>query len=132
MAACSDANLKDWDPEVYGLLIKEKQRQVNGIELIASENFTSKAVMECLGSCMTNKYSEGLPGARYYGGNEYVDELENLCRTRALSGAPSSSQDFRCFISRFPSPTTEKGGNNRRCDSAYYDSQYHNDNEAAT
>jgi len=85
MAACSDANLKDWDPEVYSLLIKEKQRQVNGIELIASENFTSKSVMECLGSCMTNKYSEGLPGARYYGGNEYVDELENLCRTRALA-----------------------------------------------
>ena len=85
MAACSDANLKDWDPEVYNLLIKEKQRQVNGIELIASENFTSKAVMECLGSCMTNKYSEGLPGARYYGGNEYVDELENMCRSRALA-----------------------------------------------
>ena len=78
------ANLKDWDPEVYSLLIKEKQRQVNGIELIASENFTSKSVMECLGSCMTNKYSEGLPGARYYGGNENVDELENLCRARAL------------------------------------------------
>ena len=85
MAACSDANLKDWDPEVYSLLIKEKQRQVNGIELIASENFTSKAVMECLGSCMTNKYSEGLPGARYYGGNEFVDELENMCRARALT-----------------------------------------------
>ena len=84
MAACSDANLKDWDPELYNLLIKEKQRQVNGIELIASENFTSKAVMECLGSCMTNKYSEGMPGARYYGGNEYVDQLENLCRERAL------------------------------------------------
>jgi len=82
--ACADLNLKDWDPEVYDLLIKEKQRQVNGIELIASENFTSKAVMECLGSCMTNKYSEGLPGARYYGGNEYVDELENMCRSRAL------------------------------------------------
>ena len=82
--ACSDANLKDWDSEVYNLLIKEKQRQVNGIELIASENFTSKAVMECLGSCMTNKYSEGMPGARYYGGNEYVDQLENLCRERAL------------------------------------------------
>ena len=84
MAACGDANLKDWDPEVYSLLVKEKQRQVNGIELIASENFTSKAVMECLGSCMTNKYSEGLPGARYYGGNEHVDELENMCRARAL------------------------------------------------
>jgi len=84
MASCSDANLKDWDPVVYNILIKEKERQVNGIELIASENFTSKAVMECLGSCMTNKYSEGLPGARYYGGNEMVDELENLCRDRAL------------------------------------------------
>ena len=71
--------------QVYNLLIKEKERQVNGIELIASENFTSKAVMECLGSCMTNKYSEGLPGARYYGGNELVDELENLCRSRALA-----------------------------------------------
>ena len=70
---------------MYNLLIKEKERQVNGIELIASENFTSKAVMECLGSCMTNKYSEGLPGARYYGGNELVDELENLCRERALT-----------------------------------------------
>jgi len=85
MASCSDANLKDWDPVVYNLLIKEKERQVNGIELIASENFTSKAVMECLGSCMTNKYSEGLPGARYYGGNQYVDQLENLCRDRALA-----------------------------------------------
>jgi len=85
MASCSDANLKDWDPEVYSLLIKEKQRQVNGIELIASENFTSKSVMECLGSCFTNKYSEGLPGARYYGGNEFVDDLENLCRNRALA-----------------------------------------------
>jgi len=85
MAACSDANLKDWDAEVYDLLIKEKQRQINGIELIASENFTSKAVMECLGSCFTNKYSEGLPGARYYGGNENVDQLENMCRSRALT-----------------------------------------------
>jgi len=85
MAACSDANLKDWDPEVYSLLINEKKRQVNGIELIASENFTSKAVMECLGSCMTNKYSEGLPGARYYGGNEYVDQLEVMCQNRALA-----------------------------------------------
>merc|ERR1719464_2502977 len=85
MAACTDAGLKEWDPEVYDLLIKEKRRQVYGIELIASENFTSKAVMECLGSCMTNKYSEGLPGARYYGGNEYVDQLENLCKERALA-----------------------------------------------
>ena len=79
-----DRALPRLSAQVYNLLIKEKERQVNGIELIASENFTSKAVMECLGSCMTNKYSEGLPGARYYGGNELVDELENLCRSRAL------------------------------------------------
>ena len=56
-----------------------------GIELIASENFTSQAVIECLGSCLTNKYSEGLPGARYYGGNENIDVIENICRERALS-----------------------------------------------
>ena len=56
-----------------------------GIELIASENFTSAPVMEALGSCMTNKYSEGQPGARYYGGNEHVDRVENLCKERALA-----------------------------------------------
>ena len=84
MTSCSDAGLKEWDPQMYDLLLKEKKRQVLGIELIASENFTSKAVMECLGSCMTNKYSEGLPGARYYGGNEFIDQVENVCRERAL------------------------------------------------
>jgi glycine/serine hydroxymethyltransferase len=55
-----------------------------GIELIASENFTSRPVLECLGSCMTNKYSEGQPGARYYGGNEHIDRAELLCKKRAL------------------------------------------------
>merc|ERR1712050_590477 len=59
-------------------------RQMKSIELIASENFTSRAVMECLGSCLTNKYSEGQPGARYYGGNEVIDKVENLCKKRAL------------------------------------------------
>ena len=66
-------SLKDSDPELYNLIKSEKQRQTHGIELIASENFTSKAVMEALGSCLTNKYSEGYPGKRYYGGNEYID-----------------------------------------------------------
>ena len=56
-----------------------------GIELIASENFTSAPVMEALGSCLTNKYSEGLPGARYYGGNENIDKVETLCQDRALA-----------------------------------------------
>merc|ERR1712086_718629 len=62
----------------------EHARQLRSIELIASENFTSKAVMECLGSVLTNKYSEGQPGARYYGGNEVIDKGENLCKDRAL------------------------------------------------
>jgi glycine hydroxymethyltransferase len=61
--------LSEHDPELYGLILAEKDRQRSGLELIASENFTSRAVMECLGSSLTNKYAEGLPGARYYGGN---------------------------------------------------------------
>jgi len=76
--------LAECDKEVYDIVEAEKVRQYKGIELIASENFTSMAVMECLGSALTNKYSEGLPGARYYGGNENIDKLENLCRERAL------------------------------------------------
>jgi glycine hydroxymethyltransferase len=66
------------------LIEQEKNRQWKSLELIASENFTSKAVMECLGSALTNKYSEGLPHARYYGGNEIVDQVEVLCQKRAL------------------------------------------------
>jgi glycine hydroxymethyltransferase len=62
----------------------DPQPQVRGIELIASENFTSRAVMQALGSCMTNKYSEGRPAARYYGGNEFIDQVELLCEKRAL------------------------------------------------
>jgi len=72
------------DPDIASLIHKEKARQVNGLELIASENFTSTAVMEVLGSCLTNKYSEGLPGKRYYGGNEFCDQVEQLCINRAL------------------------------------------------
>lgn len=72
------------DPEVFDLVEKEKHRQWRGLEMVASENITSRAVMEALGSCFTNKYSEGMPYARYYGGNEVVDELETLCMNRAL------------------------------------------------
>ncbi|KAJ3122850.1 Serine hydroxymethyltransferase 2 [Nowakowskiella sp. JEL0407] len=72
------------DPEIYDLVQKEKYRQFKCLELIASENFTSQAVMEANGSALTNKYSEGLPGARYYGGNEHIDVIENLCKSRAL------------------------------------------------
>jgi len=76
--------LSEHDPVLYDLIEKEKNRQWRSIELIASENFTSKAVFECLGSTLTNKYSEGIPGARYYGGNEVVDQIETLCQERAL------------------------------------------------
>lgn len=77
--------LSEVDPVMAGLVKDEKQRQIQCIELIASENFTSRAVMECLGSALTNKYSEGQPGARYYGGNEVIDKVENLCKERALA-----------------------------------------------
>ncbi len=76
--------LKDADPELFTLIEKERERQEHDIELIASENFTSQAVLDCLGSCLTNKYSEGLPGKRYYGGNQYIDQIETLCQQRAL------------------------------------------------
>ena len=66
--------LKDNDPELFAHLQHELERQQNSIELIASENFVSEAVLEAQGSVLTNKYAEGLPGRRYYGGCEYVDE----------------------------------------------------------
>ncbi|EFJ34691.1 hypothetical protein SELMODRAFT_166496 [Selaginella moellendorffii] len=86
------ASVKEWgnqplsavDEEIFDLIEHEKARQWKGIELIASENFTSQAVIEALGSALTNKYSEGMPGNRYYGGNEFIDQIENLCRSRAL------------------------------------------------
>ncbi|MEX0779925.1 MAG: serine hydroxymethyltransferase [Balneolales bacterium] len=76
-------NLKAQDQEIFNLIGKETDRQNNNIELIASENFTSKAVMEAMGSPLTNKYAEGLPGKRYYGGCEHVDTIEDLARDRA-------------------------------------------------
>ena len=79
-----DLSLKEHDPELFKLIEQEKKRQYRGIELIASENFTYKFVLEALGSCLTNKYSEGYPGARYYGGTEHVDKVELLCQSRAL------------------------------------------------
>ena len=77
------------DEKVFGLIQKEQERQTRGIELIASENFTSPAVMEAAGSVLTNKYAEGYPGKRYYGGCEVVDEVELLAieRAKALFGA---------------------------------------------
>ena len=77
--------LKTKDPKIFNLIKKEFLRQKRGLELIASENFTSRSVMECSGSILTNKYSEGQVGNRYYGGCSVIDEIEKLCKERALS-----------------------------------------------
>ncbi|XP_008781572.2 serine hydroxymethyltransferase 7 [Phoenix dactylifera] len=96
------------DPDVFEIMEKEKQRQVRGIELVASENFVCRAVLEALGSHLTNKYSEGMPGARYYGGNQYIDQIEHLCCKRALAafGLDSESwgvnvQPYSCTSANF-------------------------------
>ena len=72
----------------------EGRRRRRGVELITSENFASRAVMEAVGSCMTNKYSEGLPGKRYYGGDEFIDEAELLCQRRALEAFGLSDEEW--------------------------------------
>ncbi len=96
-------SLKQTDPEISAIIAKEALRQEDELELIASENYTSRAVMEACGSVLTNKYSEGYVGKRYYGGNEYIDEMETLAIARAkelfgaehvniqpLSGSPAN------------------------------------------
>eukprot|EP01116_Phalansterium_solitarium_P009219 TRINITY_DN23281_c0_g1_i1.p1 TRINITY_DN23281_c0_g1~~TRINITY_DN23281_c0_g1_i1.p1 ORF type:complete len:504 (-),score=32.19 TRINITY_DN23281_c0_g1_i1:113-1624(-) len=108
-------SLKEVDPETYHIVQKEQQRQIECLELIASENFASQAVREALSTCLTNKYSEGYPGARYYAGNEFIDENERLCQDRALkafrlnpelwgvnvqslSGAPANFQVYNSVL----------------------------------
>ncbi|HMV68154.1 MAG TPA: serine hydroxymethyltransferase [Myxococcota bacterium] len=85
--------LEPQDPEVFLAIHAERRRQEEGLELIASENYTSPAVLEATGSVLTNKYAEGLPGARYYGGCEHVDTIERLARERAkaLFGAEAAN-----------------------------------------
>lgn len=110
-----NASLEAVDPEIANIIELEKNRQWKGLELIPSENFTSLSVMQAVGSIMTNKYSEGYPGARYYGGNEYIDMAETLCQKRALeafrldpkkwgvnvqslSGSPSNFQVYTALL----------------------------------
>ncbi|MGC8602799.1 MAG: serine hydroxymethyltransferase, partial [Desulfomonilaceae bacterium] len=76
-------SLQNTDPEIFDIIWQEKMRQEYRLEMIASENFTSAAVMEAQGSILTNKYAEGYPGRRYYGGCSNVDKLEEIARTRA-------------------------------------------------
>nr|XP_021190693.2 serine hydroxymethyltransferase isoform X1 [Helicoverpa armigera] len=79
-----NGNLWDTDPELYAIIKNEKERQRAGLEMIASENFTSIPVLQCLSTCLHNKYSEGMPNQRYYGGNEFIDEIEILAQKRSL------------------------------------------------
>ena len=74
--------IKEADPEVYGTLSRELERQQNQIELIASENIASRSILNAQGSVMTNKYAEGYPGKRYYGGCEFVDQAEEIALER--------------------------------------------------
>src|SRR5687768_5915903 len=79
----------DRDSELFAIVDREYERQMTTVQLIASENFTSRAVLEATGSVLTNKYSEGYPGRRYYGGNYVIDEIESLAieRCKSLFGA---------------------------------------------
>src|SRR3989442_627665 len=79
-----NAPLSQIDPDIAAVLASEQRRQEEGLELIASENFVSRAVLEAMGSVLTNKYAEGYPGKRYYGGCEEVDKAETLAINRLL------------------------------------------------
>ena len=78
-----DRPLADVDPLIYDAIVKETRRQHEGLELIASENFVSEAVLQAAGSVFTNKYAEGYPGKRYYGGCEFTDVVESAAIARA-------------------------------------------------
>ncbi|OGF24815.1 serine hydroxymethyltransferase [Candidatus Falkowbacteria bacterium RIFOXYB2_FULL_34_18] len=104
-------NLQQQDKEVYDIIKKEETRQKNELEMIASENYVTQAVMEAMGSILTNKYSEGYPGSRYYGGNQIIDEIEILAIERAkklfhaehvnvqpLSGSPANASVYMAFL----------------------------------
>ena len=89
-ARLADSPIADLDPELWQAMEGERRRQHDKIELIASENYVFAAVMEAQGSWLTNKYAEGLPGKRYYGGCEFVDVAETLAQERALAPATMS------------------------------------------
>ena len=91
------SKLKDVDPEIYQAIQSEVRRQNENIELIASENFVSEAVLEAQGSVLTNKYAEGYPGKRWYGGCEFVDIAESLAieRAKKLFGAEYANASLR-------------------------------------
>lgn len=79
------STIEKQDPELFEIIKKEEQRQKDGLELIPSENYASEAILEAMGSILNDKYAEGYPRKRYYGGNEFIDEVESLCQKRALA-----------------------------------------------
>ncbi len=104
-------NIEAQDPEIMRIIAREEKRQSEELEMIASENYVSKAVLEAMGTILTNKYSEGYPGKRYYGGNHIVDEIENIAIERAktlfgaehvnvqpLSGSPANASVYLAFL----------------------------------
>ncbi|MBT7037212.1 serine hydroxymethyltransferase, partial [bacterium] len=104
-------NLEKQDPEVMEIIRAEEMRQKEELEFIASENYVSKAVLEAMGTVLTNKYSEGYPGHRYYGGNQIIDDVENTAIKRAkeifgaehvnvqpLSGSPANAAVYFAFL----------------------------------
>ena len=93
------------DSELQTILNNETQRQINSLELIASENFTSRAVLQANGTIFTNKYSEGYPNKRYYGGNEYIDQLEELCQKRALKAFDLNNTEWGVNVQSYSGST---------------------------
>lgn len=89
-----NGNLWDTDPELFAIIKHEKERQRAGLEMIASENFTSLPVLQCLSTCLHNKYSEGMPNQRYYGGNEFIDEIELLAQKRSLEAYRVNAEEW--------------------------------------
>ena len=103
-------HLASQDPEIFRAVLAEEKRQGEEMELIASENYVSPAVRETMATVLTNKYSEGYPGKRYYGGNQFIDNVENIARERAkklfsaehvnvqpLSGSPANAAVYFAF-----------------------------------
>lgn len=104
-----NAPICETDPEIAELLDSELGRQRNGLEMIASENFVPRAVLQCQGSVLTNKYAEGYPGHRYYGGCEYVDQIETIARERAKAcSAPNTPTSSRTPAPRPTPPSTRR------------------------
>lgn len=102
--SCLFTNL-DKDVEIKQILVNETNRQLHSLELIASENFTSSAVLQANGTIFTNKYSEGYPHKRYYGGNEHIDELEELCQSRALKAFGLSNGEWGVNVQSYSGST---------------------------